>query len=93
MVAILAYVGDALSILALSIMFSLSRAVARRYPQADKLRLWLLPALAVAVSFPLGYVARVWPAGGVQAGLVLGVRALAASLLAIAHLSAVERRG
>ena|GEM_PF-5690502 len=93
MVQILAYVGDALSVLALSIMFSLALAIHRADPKADRVRTWGLPVLAVLVSFPLGYVARTWPVEAVQAGLVVGARALLASTLAIAHLSLVQRRG
>ena len=93
MVGILAYVGDALSVLALSIMFSLSLAIHRADPKADRLRTWGLPVLAVLVSFPLGYVARTWPADALQATGVAAVRALAASLFAIAHLGLVQRRG
>jgi hypothetical protein len=89
---VLAYAGDAVAVLALSIMFSLSVAVRKARPGEGRLRLWLLPALAVLVSFPLGYLARTWPADVVQAGLVFGARALAGSLLAIAHLSVLQRR-
>ncbi|WP_374469393.1 hypothetical protein [Phenylobacterium sp.] len=93
MVQVLAYVGDALSVLALSIMFSLSLAIHRADPQASRVRIWALPALAVLLSFPLGYLARTWPAEAVQAGVVVGARALLASTLAIAHLSLMQRRG
>jgi hypothetical protein len=92
-VIILAYVGDALSVVALSIMFSLSLAIHRADPAANRVRIWALPALAVAISLPLGYVARTWPGDGTEAGLVLGARALIASLLALAHLTAMQRRG
>ena len=92
MATILAYLGDALSVLALSIMFSLSLAVHRADPAANRLRIWALPAVAGLVSFPLGYVARTWPSDAVEAGVVVGARALLASLFAILHLSAIQRR-
>ena len=92
MVGILAYVGDALSVLALSIMFSLSLAIQRSDAKASRLRIWALPALAVLVSFPLGYVARTWPVDPLHAGLVAAARALLASTFAIAHLSVVQQR-
>ena len=88
----LAYVGDALSVLALSIMFSLSLALHRADPAANRLRIWAVPAIAVLVSFPLGYVARTWPADAMEAIIVCAARALLASLFAIAHLSMVQRR-
>jgi hypothetical protein len=90
---ILAYAGDALSVVALSIMFSLSLAVHRNDRTANRVRIWLVPALAVLVSFPLGYVARTWPTEAVEAGLVFGARAFLASMFAIAHLSSMQRRG
>ncbi|HEY8615388.1 hypothetical protein [Phenylobacterium sp.] len=93
MVQVLAYVGDALSVLALSIMFSLSLAIHRNDPRANRLRTWVLPAIAVLVSFPLGYVARTWPTEAVSAGLVAATRAFLGSLFALAHLSLVQRRG
>ncbi|MET0273039.1 MAG: hypothetical protein ABW360_08620 [Phenylobacterium sp.] len=93
MITILAYVGDALSVVALSIMFSLSLAIGRADASANRVRTWALPVLAVLISFPLGYVARTWPGDGVEAGVVLGARALTASLLALAHLNAMQRRG
>jgi hypothetical protein len=92
-ITLLAYAGDALSVVALSIMFSLSLAIGRADAAANRVRIWALPALAVLISFPLGYVARTWPSDGTEAGLVLGARALIASLLAIAHLNAMQRRG
>ena len=45
MISILAYVGDALSVLSLSIMFSLSLAVSRAAPETGR-KVWILPALA-----------------------------------------------
>jgi hypothetical protein len=91
-IAILAYVGDAVSVLSLSIMFSLSLAIHRGLPGADRLKIWALPALAVLVSFPLGYVARTWPVDVTNAGLVLAVRAFAASSFALAHVSLARPR-
>ena len=93
MVTILAYAGDAVSILSLSIMFSLSLAVQRALPDISRIKIWALPVLAVLVSFPLGYLARSWPPNAVSAGVVLGARALAAGLFALAHLSLAQRRG
>jgi hypothetical protein len=91
-ISILAYAGDALSVLSLSIMFSLSLAIQRGVPGISRVKIWALPALAVLVSFPLGYLARTWPTEAVSAGAVLGARALAASLFALAHLSLAQRR-
>jgi hypothetical protein len=93
LVAILAYAGDAVSVLSLSIMFSLSLAVQRNLPDVNRIKIWLLPALAVLVSFPLGFVARTWPGDAMDAGVVLGARTLAAGLFALAHLSLAQRRG
>jgi hypothetical protein len=90
---ILAYAGDAVSILSLSIMFSLSLAVQRNVPGVSRVKIWALPALAVLVSLPLGYLARTWPPNAVSAGVVLGARTLAAGLFALAHLSMAQRRG
>jgi hypothetical protein len=91
--AILAYAGDTISILSLSIMFGLSLAVQRNVPGISRVKVWALPVLAVLVSFPLGYLARTWPPNVVSAGVVLGARALAAGLFALAHLSLAQRRG
>ena len=93
MATILAYAGDAISILSLSIMFSLSLAVQKNVPGISRAKIWALPVLAALVSFPLGYLARTWPPNDVSAGVVLGVRALAAGLFALAHLSLAQRRG
>jgi hypothetical protein len=90
--AFLAYAGDALSILALSIMFSLSLAVQKAVPGVSRVKVWALPALAVIVSFPLGYMARTWPTAFVEAGIVFGARSLLSALFAILHLSFAQRR-
>ena len=92
MIAILAYAGDAISILSLSMMFSLSLAVQRNVPDVGRVKIWALPVLAILVSLPLGYLARTWPPNAVSAGVVLGARALAAGLFALAHLSLAQRR-
>ena len=93
MVSILAYVGDAVSVLSLSIMFSLSLAIHRGVPDAPRVKIWALPALAVLVSFPLGYLARTWPADAANAGLILALRAFVASSFALAHVSLAKPRG
>ena len=92
MIAILAYVGDAVSVLSLSIMFSLSLAIHRNAPDASRAKIWALPVLAVLVSFPLGYVARTWPVDATNAGLMLAIRAFAASSFALAHVSLARPR-
>jgi hypothetical protein len=90
-----AYVGDALWVIALTIMFAASRQAAGRTQGRARLRylggqgprvlvLWALPAASFAVSL--------WPAlqarmVGEEASFVLfGVRAITASLLALLHL-------
>ena len=93
MATILAYVGDALSVLALSIMFSLALALHRADPAASRIRIWAIPAIAVLVSFPLGFLARTWPQTGTDAVILCAGRALLASLFAIAQLSTLQRRG
>ncbi len=92
---LLAYVGDALWVAALTIMFAASRAAAGRTKGQAKVRylggqgprslmLWALPVASFAVSL--------WPAlqarmVGEEASFVLfGVRAITASLLALLHL-------
>lgn len=92
MVSILAYVGDGLSVLALSMIFSLSLAVQRTVPGVNRISLWAVPVIAVLVSFPLGYIARTWPADATTAAIVLGVRALTSSLFAILHLGRAQKR-
>ena len=90
-----AYAGDALWVVALTIMFAASRNAARRTEGQAQVRymggtaarrvgLWALPVASFAVSL--------WPA--MQARIVsqeislilFGVRAVTASLLALTHL-------
>jgi hypothetical protein len=90
-----AYVGDALWVVALTIMFAASRQASARTKGRARLRylggqgpraivLWGLPVASFAVSL--------WPAlqartVGEEASFVLfGVRAISASLLALLHL-------
>jgi hypothetical protein len=90
-----AYVGDALWVIGLTIMFAASRQAAARTQGRPRLRylggqgprtvvLWGLPLASFAVSL--------WPAlqarmVGEEASFVLfGVRAISASLLALLHL-------
>jgi hypothetical protein len=90
-----AYVGDALWVASLTIMFAASRAAAARTKGQARVRylggqgprgmmLWGLPLASFAVSL--------WPAlqarlVGEEASFVLfGVRAITASLLALLHL-------
>ena len=90
-----AYAGDALWVIALTIMFAASRQAWARTEGRARLRflggeapravaLWLLPAASFAASLWLALQAR-----GVQeemALIVFGVRAVSASLLALLHL-------
>ena len=92
---IFAYAGDALWVIALSIMFAASRVAWRRTQGQARVRylggegprliaLWALPAASFAVSL--------WPAIQARAALsdtafiLFGVRAITASLLALLHL-------
>ncbi|HEY2753667.1 hypothetical protein [Phenylobacterium sp.] len=90
-----AYSGDALWVIALTIMFAASRhAWARtegrthvRFLGAETPRaiaLWLLPAASFAASLWLALQAR--GAQGDGAFILFGVRAISASLLALLHL-------
>jgi hypothetical protein len=92
---ILAYAGDALWVLALAIMFSASRQAWARTTPGQKVRLpvgeigrglgiWALPGAAFAFSLWLALEAR--SQAGDAALIVFGVRATAASLLALLHL-------
>ena len=92
---ILRYLGDALWIIALSIMFSASRAAWSRTRPGEKLRLpigeigrglgvWALPGAAFAFSIWLALQAR--EQEGDAAVIVFGVRATGAALLALLHL-------
>jgi len=92
---IFAYVGDALWVLSLSIMFAASRHAWRQTEGRPRLRflggdapravaLWLLPTASFAASLWLALQAR--SVAEDTALLVLGVRAASASLLALLHL-------
>jgi hypothetical protein len=92
---ILTYLGDALWVLALAIMFGASRQAWPRTRAGEKLRLpvgeigrglgiWGLPAGAFALSLWLALEAR--SRFGDEALILFGVRATAASLLALLHL-------
>ncbi len=90
-----AYVGDALWVVALTIMFAASRQASGRTEGRAKLTylgaqfprvlaLWGLPVASFAVSLWPAMQAR---AVGEEASFVLfGVRAISASLLALLHL-------
>jgi hypothetical protein len=92
-----AYVGDALWVLALSIMFGASRQAAKRIP-ADvrpplmgarlprRLALWASPGAAFLFSLWLVLLARTWSADADLAFILFGVRAVCAPLLALLHL-------
>jgi hypothetical protein len=92
-----AYVGDALWVLALAIMFGASRQAWRRIPPGVKpplmgarlprvLALWALPGGAFLLSLWFALSARTWGVDGDEAFILFGVRAVAASLLALLHL-------
>ena len=102
---ILTYLGDALWVIALTIMFSASRAAWSRTRPGEKLRLpigeigrglgiWALPGAAFAFSLWLALQAR--DQAGDAAVILFGVRATGASLLALLHLrwlkAAMDRR-
>ena len=92
---VLTYIGDALWVAALAIMFSASREAWRRTRPGEKLRLpigevgrglgvWALPFAAFAFSLWLALEAREEQGDAIL--IVFGVRAVAASLLALLHL-------
>jgi hypothetical protein len=94
---LLAYLGDALWVAALTIMFGASRQAWARTEPGQKLRLpigeigrglgvWALPAGAFALSLWLALQARDRADEGDVSVIVFGVRATAASLLALLHL-------
>ena len=91
----LAFLGDALWVIALSIMFSASRAAWAQTRPGERLKLpmgeigrglglWALPGAAFAFSLWLAMQAR--EQTGDQAVIVFGVRATGAALLALLHL-------
>ncbi len=92
---VLAYIGDALWVVALAIMFSASRQAWRQTEGRASVRflgglmrrelaLWLLPAASFVASLWLALQAR--GAIGDAAFIVFGVRAASASLVALLHL-------
>ena len=100
MITALGYAGDALWILALTIMFGVSRGAAQRteartLPVAGvqmnrHLVLWALPGGAFLGSLWLLEAAHNAP-GGLDAAIVIfGIRALLASVLAQIHLRIVR---
>jgi hypothetical protein len=91
-----AYVGDALWVIALSIMFGASRQAWRRIPPGARpplmgarlprgLAVWALPAGAFLLSLWFALQART-TSDPDQAFIIFGVRAVLASLLALLHL-------
>jgi hypothetical protein len=92
---LLTYLGDALWVVALAIMFGASRQAWSRTAPGERLKLpigeigrglglWALPGAAFAFSLWLALQAR--DQAGDAAVIVFGVRATAASLLALLHL-------
>jgi hypothetical protein len=91
------YIGDALWVVALSIMFSTSRQAWRRIPPGVKpplmgvrlprmLVVWALPGAAFLLSLWFALQARTWRGDADLAFILFGVRAVLASLLALLHL-------
>ena len=104
---ILTYLGDALWVIALTIMFSASRHAWSVTEPGEKLRLplgeigrglgvWALPGAAFAFSLWLALQARERADDFDLAVIVFGVRAVGAALLALLHLrwlkTALDRR-
>jgi len=102
---IMTYLGDALWVIALSIMFSASRHAWTQTMPGERLKLpigevgrglgvWALPGAAFAFSLWLALQAR--EQAGDLAVIVFGVRATGAALLALLHLrwlkAALDRR-
>ena len=92
---LLTYLGDALWVVALAIMFGASRQAWSQTTRGQKVRLpigaigrglgiWALPGAAFAFSLWLSLQAR--GQEGDAAVIVFGIRATAASLLALLHL-------
>jgi len=92
---VLTYLGDALWVVALAIMFGASRQAWSRTEPGERLKLpigevgrglaiWALPGSAFAFSLWLALQARVQE--GDLAMIVFGVRATVASLIALLHL-------
>ena len=94
---LLTYLGDALWVIALTIMFSASRHAWSQTTMGEKLRLpigeigrglgiWALPGAAFAFSLWLALQARERADEADLAIIVFGVRAVGAALLALLHL-------
>ena len=92
---VLIYIGDALWVIALAIMFGASRQAWSRTEPGERLRLpigevgrglaiWALPGAAFAFSLWLALQARTQE--GDLAVIVFGIRATVASLIALLHL-------
>ena len=91
------YVGDAVWVAALTIMFSASTQASNRTAGEPRLTvlgsslprglvLWALPGGAFALSLWLAFYARTADLGPDGTLILFGVRALAASLAPLAHL-------
>ena len=91
------YIGDAIWVIALTIMFSASTQASNRTAGDSHLpvlganlprtlALWALPGGAFAISLWFAYTARTNDLSADAALILLGVRALSASLLALLHL-------
>ncbi|RAK57359.1 hypothetical protein [Phenylobacterium deserti] len=89
--------GDLLWAISLAIMVAASRSAAKQLPADMRFRLfglrasrtvllWLVPVVAFLISLWLLYVARTRPANTDQMIIMFGVRAVAASTVAMLHL-------
>jgi hypothetical protein len=94
------YAGDLLSVIAMAIMASTARGAWRRTRAEARVPLLgarfgrnlgfgLVPAASTLILFGLGYVARQPGLGDEPALVLLAARALAASLFALLHLTAL----
>src|SRR5678815_6178769 len=92
------YIGDAIWVIALTIMFSASTQASNRTAGDSHLpvmgaavprtiALWALPGGAFAISLWFAYTARTADMDADATLILLGVRALSASLLALLHLT------
>jgi hypothetical protein len=91
------YAGDALWVLSLTIMVAASRQAWRLIPAGVRapimgarvhrtVALWALPASAFLLSLWFAYAARTRPSDGDEAFILFGIRAVAASAVALLHL-------
>ena len=94
---VFAYLGDALWVIALAVMFGVSRETWSKTRPGQSVRLpigrigrglgvWALPGGAFALSLWLALQARERADSFDAAAIVFGVRATAASLIALLHL-------